>query len=214
MQNSTLTDYTKRVFHEMMKDVATSIPGHVLAFDPATQLAQIQVGIVRKDVNGKSFTPSPLIEVPVYFAGGGWVLESQIDPGNEGIILFSQRCIDGWNDTGGVADNPIMRFHDRSDAMFLPGIRSQPNVITDFSNNGVRLRNKDGSHYIWLKNTGEITVSNGAGDFTISAGGAFDGNFTSFNINSPTFTHNNTNVGDDHVHSGVVVGGSNTQGPQ
>ena len=211
---ASLTEYTKKSFFEMMKDVATSIPGHILSFDPVTQLAQIQVGIVRKNVNGKEFTPSPIIEVPVYFYGGQFTVECEINPNDEGIILFSQRCIDGWVTTGGVANNPIMRFHDRDDAMFLPGLRSQPNVIGDFANDGIRLRNKQGDQYVWLKKDGSIQVATAGGSFTLSAGGAFDGNFSSFNINSPTFTHNGTNVGDDHVHSGVSTGGSNTQGPQ
>jgi hypothetical protein len=92
--------------------------------------------------------------------GGDYIVEAQIDPGTEGIIFFSQRCIDAWNDTGGVANIPILRFHDFSDAYFLPGLRSQPNVVSGHANNGIRLRNKDGTKYIWLKNDGtaDITV--------------------------------------------------------
>lgn len=160
----------------MMKDVATSIPGHVLAFDPATQLAQIQIGIIRKDVNGVEFTPSPLIEVLVYFAGGDFTIEHQLDVGNEGFILFSQRCIDGWSTTGGVADNPILRFHDMGDAVFFPGIRSQPNVISTFENNGIRLRNGDGAHYIWLKNDGTIELKNENGNVTMVPDGTINAN--------------------------------------
>jgi hypothetical protein len=156
-----LTELTKRSFIEMMKDVGTSIPGHFIAFDPDTQLAQIQIGVVRIDRNGKTFTPPPLIECPVYFAGGSeYFIEHQIDPGDECLIIFSQRCIDAWVNTGNVAQQPIIRFHDFSDACILPGLRSQPNKISSFENNGVRLRNKTGDKFIWLKNDGtaEITV--------------------------------------------------------
>ena len=176
MKTSSLTEYAKRTFFEMMKDVATSIPGHVLAFDPKTQRAQIQIGIIRKDVQGVEFTPSPLIEVPVHFMGGNFSTEYQIDEGDDGFILFSQRCIDGWKTTGGVAVNPIMRFHDMSDAVFLPGIRSQVNVLTDFENNGIRLRNKTGAHYVWLKNDGTIELKNENGNVTMSPDGTIDAN--------------------------------------
>lgn len=168
---ATMTELFKRTFSEMMKDVATSIPGHILSFDPQTQLAQVQIGIVRIDVRGQSFTPPPLIEVPVYFAGGKWVVEYQIDPLDEGVILFSQRCIDGWLTTGGVAENPIIRFHDMNDAFFLPGIRSLNNVIADFANDGIRIRNADGSHYVWIKGDGTIESTNGAGNITLLADG-------------------------------------------
>lgn len=156
-----LAELTKRSFIEMMKDVGTSIPGHFLAFNPDTQLAQIQIGVVGIDVSGKTFTHSPIIECPVAFLGGSqYFIEHQIDPGDECLIIFSQRYIDAWVNTGGVAQQDIVRFHDFSDAAILPGLRSQPNKISSFENNGVRLRNKAGDKFIWLKNDGtaEITV--------------------------------------------------------
>jgi hypothetical protein len=64
-----------------------------------------------------------------------------------------------------------MRFHDMSDAVFLPGIRSQPNVLPSFENNGIRLRNADASHYVWLKNNGTIETSNGNGNITMAPDG-------------------------------------------
>jgi len=153
-----MNNLTARAFTEMMKDVGTSIPGHILAFDPITQLAQVQIGIVKTRIDGMTFEPTPLIEVPVYFFGGAYCIEVQIDPLTEGVIVFSQRCIDAWVNTGGVAENPIMRFHDFSDACFLPGLRSQPNKIADFKNNGIRMRNADGTNYIWLKNDGTAEI--------------------------------------------------------
>ena len=175
---ATLTELFKRSHRELMKSVATSITGHVIAFDPQTQHAQIQIGVQRIDVNGTVFTPAPLIQVPVVFIGGAeYFQEHQIDVGCEGIIYFSQRCIDGWKTTGGVADNPILRFHDLQDAMFVPGLRSQPNVIANHANDGIRWRNKDGTHYVWLKNDGTIETTNG----TITRTDAPDGTLTETN---------------------------------
>lgn len=177
---ASLTELFKRSHREAMKKVATSIPGHVIAFDPATQHAQIQIGVTRVDVNGETFEPPTLIEVPVAFIGGvEYYQEHQIDVGTEGIIHFSQRCIDGWKTTGGIAQNPILRFHDLQDAMFIPGLRSQPNVITDHANNGIRWRNKDGTHYVWLKNDGTIESTNG----TVTRTDAPDGTMTETNGN-------------------------------
>ena len=154
------TELMRRSFVEMMKDVATSIPGHFISFDPVTQLAQIQIGVQRIDVNGETFEPSPLIECPVAFFGGSqYFIEHQIDPGDECLIVFSQRCIDGWVNSGGIANNPIMRYHDFSDAAILPGLRSQPNAIQSFENNGVRLRNQAGDKFIWLKNDGTAAIT-------------------------------------------------------
>lgn len=173
MQKAKPSELQRRAFGELMKDVGTSVPGHILAFDVQTQLAQVQIGIEGIKKGGERFTRSPLIEVPVYFFGGGYAIECQIDPGLEGIIIFSQRCIDGWVNTGGVATNPILRFNDFSDAMFLPGLRSQPNKLPAFQNNGIRMRDPKGENYIWLKNdgTGEMKMTSLSIDAAMSIKG-------------------------------------------
>lgn len=158
-------------FRELMKGVHTSIPGHILTFDPDTQLAQVQVGIVRVDINDAEFTLKPIIETPVYFPGGDYCVEYQIDTGCEGDILISERCIDGWVQAGGVAANPIGRFHNLQDAMFLPGFRSRPNALPDFQNNGVRIRNRAGTQFVWLKNDNSISMDNGVARFNVRADG-------------------------------------------
>lgn len=161
----------KASFLEMMKGVCTSIPGHILAFDPDTQLAQVQVGVERVNIDGSVFTVEPIIETPVYMPGGDWCVEYEIKPGTEGCILFAQRCIDGWVNEGGVAPNPIGRFHDMQDALFFPGFRSTPNALASFQNNGIRLRNKTGDQFAWLKNDGTIAVENSAGHIRIGSDG-------------------------------------------
>lgn len=162
----------KGAFREFMKGVCTSVPGHIIAFDPITQLSQVQVGITRVDTNGSVFTIAPIIETPVYMPGGtDFFVECEIEPGAEGVILFSQRCIDMWIENGGVANNPIGRFHDMQDAMFFPGMRSIPGAIKDFANNGIRLRNKAGTQFVWLKADGTCVMDNGKASSTISASG-------------------------------------------
>jgi len=223
-RNKKLISYA---FGELMKDVCTSIPGHVLTFDPLTQLAQVQIGILRVDANDATFTLKPIVEVPVYFAGGDYCVEYQIDPGCEGDILFSQRCIDGWVQSGGVATNPRGRFHSMQDAMFLPGFRSQPNVLQDFKNNGVRMRNKAGTQFVWLKNDNSISMDNGvarfsvladgttlmqngAGSFKLQADGSFLINGLKITPDGNVITAAGVNL-NTHRHSGVTPG-SGTSG--
>jgi len=216
-------------FVELMKSVYTCSPGHILSFDPDTQRAQVQIGITRVDINDERFPPPPIIEVPVSFPGDDWSMEYQIDVGCEGLIHFSQRCIDGWLNTGGIADNPIGRFHSIQDAFFVPGVRSLPNVTTDFQNNGVRLRDKAGTQSVWLKNDGSIRAenpnvhvilnANGSINITNSGGGnismAADGVVT---INGVTFTMGGDVIAggkslQTHTHGGVVTGSDNTDTP-
>lgn len=217
----------RNAFGELMKDVCTSVPGHVLTFDPLTQRAQVQIGILRVDVNDATFTIPPIVEVPVYFPGGDYCVEYQIDSGCEGDILFSQRCIDGWVQSGGVATNPRGRFHSMQDAMFLPGFRSQPNALPDFHNNGVRMRNRAGTQFVWLKSDnsismdngvarfnvlpdGTILMQNGAGSFQLLADGSFLINGLKITLDGNVVTAAGTNL-NTHRHSGVTPG-SGTSG--
>ena len=217
----------RNAFGELMKDVCTSIPGHVLAFDPLTQRAQVQIGILRVDVSDATFTIPPIVEVPVHFPGGDFAIEYQIDEGCEGDILFSQRCIDGWVQSGGVATNPRGRFHSMQDAMFLPGFRSQPNVLPDFQNNGVRMRNRGGTQFVWLKNDNSISMDNGvarfnvladgttlmqngAGSFQLQADGTFLINGLKITPDGNVITAAGTNL-NTHRHGGVTPG-SGTSG--
>jgi hypothetical protein len=201
----------------MMKGVATSSPGHILAFDPVTQLAQVQIGITRVDLNGATFDPPTIIETPVYFPGGDYHIEYQIDPGCEGDILFSQRCIDGWLQTGGIAANPIGRFHDPQDAFFLPGFRSLPNKLPSFQNNGIRLSNKAGTQFMWLKNDGTMAWENGAGFIRVDAAGIVNINGVTIDPASLVTTPNDVKAGvislKLHRTSGVTVGTGISTGP-
>ena len=160
MPTATLTEMIERSVSELLKGIGTSVPGHVLSFDPETQFAKVQVGVEFVKADGNTFKIAPIINVPVHFTGGEYSIEHQIDNGNEGLILIAQRCIDGWKEQGGVASQPVLRKLDMQDALFIPGFRSKPGALSSFQNNGVRLRNGDGSQYIWLKNdnTADITV--------------------------------------------------------
>lgn len=201
-QNRTfLQSVTNESFVNNMKDVYTAIPGHILTFDPLTQRAQVQVGIARVDeVTRTTMAPPPIVDVPVSFPGGDFSLEYQIDPGTEGMIHFSQRCMDAWKVGGEIANNPIKRFHHKQDAVFVPGIRSLNNIIVGFSNEGMKMRNKDASSYVWVRadssvrletgkahilmdkdgniaiesTSGTVTVNNGVGKINIDSDGTIN----------------------------------------
>lgn len=143
-----------------LKDVCTSIVGHILTFDTKTQLAQVQVGIEDFSSNGKRYTPPTLIECPVMILGGNkFLIEQEVNEGDECLIIFSQRCIDSWVETGGVTQAPINRTHSYDDAVIITGFRSKANSIKGYSNNGIKIRNSSGDKYIWLKNDGSADIS-------------------------------------------------------
>lgn len=219
MSGSSGSGAMRAAFREQMKTVYTSVPGHVIALidGGVNQRAQIQVGIERVDINGASFALPTIIDVPIHFPGGDYCVEYEIKPLCEGMIFFSQRCADSWKVTGGIAQNPVGRMHDLQDAFFVPGFRSENNKMLSFQNNGIRLRNKAGSQFAWLKNDGSIVVENGAGFIRLMANGNVNINGVIIEPNSLITTPNNLVTGsvnmNTHKHTGVQTGPSNTGGP-
>ena len=207
----------KTFFNEKMKSIYTAIPAHVLSFDSVNQTAQVELGIKRIDRNGEKVTPPPILECPVLFLGDNFCIETQIDVGCEGLALFSQRCIDGWINTGGCADNPLMRFFDMSDCLFIAGFRPYPKKIPSFSNNGIKLRNRSGGQFVWLKNDGSISASNGKGTIIIESGGTIKINGVTFDVSGNVSTSGDVSSGNislkSHCHSGVQGGNGNTGSP-
>lgn len=159
-KTSVFANMLRASFGELMKDVKTSVPGHIVSFNPITQLAEVQIGLKYELEDGTLGDPTVLIEVPVNFWGGaGGTLECKIEPGVEGWVYFSQECIDSWVEQGGIAIKPELRRHDQNDACFVPGTRSKPGAIKGFVNNGIRLRNNAGTSYVWIKDDGVVEIN-------------------------------------------------------
>ncbi len=189
---SWLTTSLLQMKQEILKSCKSSIPAKVIAFNPATQIAQVQIVMESVLQSGESF-PIPMLECPVVQMGdNAFFVETQITKGAEGILFFSQRCFDAWFQSGKVSRQNMIRYHNLNDCYFIAGLRSKPNTIQNHSNDGIKLRNKDNSQYIWIKSdgTGHIKLSN----LTIDGDVEHNGDF---NLNGDHTTNGNqTIIGD------------------
>lgn len=156
----------------------TANVGHIVSFNESTQRAQIQPGIQRVDIDKSIHDPPPINDVPVLFLGGSGHLEFEVNPGDEGLIVHLQRNIDGWKQTGGIAVNPTPRIMQMQDAVFIHGVRSLPQAIQGFANDGIRMRH--GDNFVWIKNDGTIISSNEKVSVTLDN----DGTVTTVNDNA------------------------------
>ena len=197
---------------EALKDqIRTTIPGRVIEFDPATQLATVQVGVQRLMVSGDTYTPPPIVRCPVcvYGASGG-IVEVAIEPGDEVLIHFSMRCIDGWRREGGVAPLVSVERFREADAFAVLAPRSMPNVIDGYANDGIRIRSKDGDVYVWVKGDGTVEIEAPAGATINGAQVTSSGNvITASGTDLDAFYAEYL----AHIHSGVTTGSGNT-GPK
>lgn len=135
--------------------VWTALPAKVVSFDATKLTCVLQPTIQGKftDTNGKlsDVTLPNLLDCPVVFPGcAGFLLTLPLAAGDEGLVVFSSRCIDNWWAQGGVQSQFELRMHDLSDGFFMPGCFSKPNVPGSISTSKAQLRSKDGNTLIEL----------------------------------------------------------------
>lgn len=92
-----------------------------------------------------------LVNVPVQFpSGGGFTATFPLAEGDEVLVMFADRCIDGWWQSGGIQAQIELRSHDLSDGFAIPKVWSQPNVLSGVSATTMQLRSDDGLLYVEL----------------------------------------------------------------
>lgn len=177
----------------------TALPGIVQSYNAAAGTCEVQPAIQAQvtDKNGKkTWTNLPLlVDVPVQFIGGGdFVFTMPVKKGDEGLIIFSCRCIDSWWQQGGVQKQAEMRMHDLSDGFLIAGFRSQARKLSNVNEDFPELRNLTGTLKFGMTDVGFKMV----GVFEL------DGNFRlSGSILSPTDT---VYTGDFKTAGNVIAG--------
>jgi len=175
-----------------------------------------------------------LADVPVVFpSGGGFMLAFPLKIDDEVLVVFANRCIDAWWQSGGVQNQIEFRTHDLSDGFALPGPFSQPRVPPQpLNSNNVQLRNMEGDTFVEITPSGTVrikateslevqtpVVTIAATDHillsapTIQISGDVQQLGGDVSFAGGTLTHQGVNVGSTHKHSGVAPGSSNTGNP-
>ncbi|WP_223886978.1 Gp138 family membrane-puncturing spike protein [Phytobacter diazotrophicus] len=135
--------------------IRVALPGTVVSFDAESVTAVIQPAIkgYEPDANGYqvSISMPQLVDVPVSFPrGGGVTLTFPVKPGDECELIFNDRCIDFWWQSGGEQEPVHPRQHHIGDAIAFLGPMSQAKKISGISTDAAQLRTDDGSTYFEL----------------------------------------------------------------
>ena len=114
-------------------ELNTFLPGTIKKYYPETQTADVQPDIMRTLVSPPSVESRPVIfDVPlIYPRSGNVYIHIPIKEGDKVGLIFSQRSLDEWLETGEETYVRSSRLHDLSDAVGLIGL--------DISNNSVPL---------------------------------------------------------------------------
>lgn len=216
-----------------------AMPGIIQSFDPDTVTCTVEVAL-RGIVGDGSTELKPLVDVPVIFPrGGGCTLTFPVKEGDECLLIFADRCIDFWWQSGGVQETVDPRQHDLSDAFAIVGPQSQAQKISNISTSAAQLRSDDGSafvevatgHDITVKTPGKLTATAEGGTEITSPTIVFNGAVTingpltqgkgsaggGASMLGPVAVTNDVTAGGKslmkHTHGGVQTGGGNTGAP-
>ena len=166
---------TKAVSESISAGLRVSMPGIIQSFDADAVTCVIQPAIKGFEFdnsgNKVSNTLPLLVDVPVVFPrGGGCSLTFPLAVGDECLVIFSDRCIDFWWQSGGIQEPVSDRMHHLADCFVIPGPQSQAKKISGISTTAAQLRTDDGSAFIELAAGHDVTVKT-PGKLTASADG-------------------------------------------
>lgn len=168
--------------------------GKILDFNPATQTCTIQLMQI-KQFNNRNITPAPLTDVPliIYGAGSGYI--TMPDPtGTICILLFMDRNIDAFLETGENYPLETSRMHDFTDCIALTTFKTLANPLGDYDMDTVTIRNQNSK----LKVKDEINIE---AKNTVTAQSP-----TKITLDAPdTETTGNLSVGTGY--SGIIAAG-------
>jgi hypothetical protein len=150
-----------------------------------------------------------LLDVPFFIlSGGDFAITLPIEKGDECLVLFSDLCIDAWWQNGGVQNRMSFRRHDLSDGLAIVGFRSLKNLLSGYSDNSIRIRNKENTNFIDLS-ADALTLQFGEGNNV-----AIDSEGLTLQFGAHSIIINSSGISIDgiifatHIHpvAGVVIG--------
>ncbi|MHA0917099.1 Gp138 family membrane-puncturing spike protein [Kosakonia cowanii] len=235
---------SSQLMNATLSALRVATPGIIQSFDPESCTCTVQPAIMGKSDDGQGNVrsqPLPLlVDVPVIFPrGGGCTLTFPVNAGDECLLIFADRCIDFWWQSGGVQEPVDTRMHDLSDAFAIPGPMSQTRKIGGISTSAAQLRTDDGAAFVEVAAGHAITVQTPGKLTATAAGGAeitapeivLNGNVTingnlsqgmgagggAATMRGPVSVTNDVTAGGksliSHTHGGVETGPGNTGAP-
>lgn len=155
-----LTEPIRAGARAALKEVNTVHTALVVSFDSQTQRAAIQIAVNR--ITPEGYKAHPVIDnVPVIFSGNNdYAMGFKIEADIEGLLLFSQRDIDAFLESGVQVDPISKRMFALRDCVFIPCKIADTKPITNFRNDGMWIAKRDYSTFLHMKDddTAEMTV--------------------------------------------------------
>lgn len=124
----TLAQGLGRAFRALLQNLHTAMPGEVVAYDAATQTADVRPLLRERGINEAGEVEQRdlpvLVRVPVVFpGGGGFRLTFPLQAGDGVLLVFAEGSLERWQPLGGVQDTDGRRHH-IADAVAFAGLHA------------------------------------------------------------------------------------------
>lgn len=140
-----LLDALKKLRQDVARSLNCIKVGRIQKFDGSKKTAEVQILLKRVLPDGSILSYPLLVDCPVFtLQGGGASLRMPIVPGDQCLVLFSDRNLDAWFKTGTEAAPFDNRCHDLSDGIVLVGLNALTSNLADYEE-GVAVLEFDGA---------------------------------------------------------------------
>lgn len=130
--------------------------GKIIEFDPTTQLCTVELQQV-KQFNGIDYNPVPIVDIPLIILGVGNAYITMPDPvGTICLLLFLDRNMDAFLETGETYTPETTRMHDFTDCVALTTFKTLANPIEEYDTEAITLLNKEVTELV--KNNAYIKI--------------------------------------------------------
>lgn len=199
----------------LLMSLRVALPAVVKSFDAAANRVDLTPAITSASNNGETITLPELSAVPVCTPGGGGFGASfPLQAGDTGWVIFCDRDISLFKDSGVVSPANTNRLHNLADAVFYPDVMGKIKLSDPGCAVWQRL---DGSVKVVLSDskvsiTGNTQIT---GDLSTKGNVSVTGNITA----TGTITSGTDVIAGGislkaHVHGGVTGGQGTTGAPQ
>ena len=136
--------------------IRCAFPGIVTKVNLEAQTVEVKVaimGVVSDENDTATYVQYPILpDVPIVWPrAGGLSITLPVAVDDECLVVFADRCIDAWWQSGGVQRPIDSRKHDFSDAFAIFGITSQPRRLPNVAGDAIEIRDDARANWLRLK---------------------------------------------------------------
>lgn len=217
----TLAGLLRAAIRKELQATDSMLPVEVVAYDRATNRATVRHLVKMVGSNGETVDRANVASIRVQQPGNGkFSISLPIKPGDRGWLVAADRDISLFQQDLKDAPPNTTRMHSFQDGVFMPDAMGagdapagQGDRVVIGSISGGAYMSFDDDGFYWKVGACEANLTENG--LTLNVGGlSFSFTNGGFAQTGGSQTHNGTNVGDSHVHSGVMRGPQKTNGPE